>query len=135
MERNGISFDKLRGTLDAMAGRRVHVIGDTIVDSYSHCAMLGGQTKTPTMTVLFERKVDYLGGAAIVAKQLAAAGGRVTFSTVLGDDDYRDFVVAGLKQADINVHAVVDKSRPTVNKNSIVVGSYRLLKVDTLDNR
>jgi bifunctional ADP-heptose synthase (sugar kinase/adenylyltransferase) len=30
---------------------------------------------------------------------------------------------------------VVDKSRPTVNKNAIVVGGYRLLKVDTLDNR
>ena len=26
-------------------------------------------------------------------------------------------------------------SRPTVNKNAIVVGGYRLLKVDTLDNR
>ena len=135
MERSGITFDKLRRTLDAMAGRRVHVVGDTIVDSYSHCALLGGQTKTPTMTVLFERKVDYLGGAAVVAKHLAAAGGRVTFSTVLGDDGYGDFVVAGLKQAGINLHAVVDKSRPTVNKNSIVVGSYRLLKVDTLDNR
>jgi bifunctional ADP-heptose synthase (sugar kinase/adenylyltransferase) len=29
----------------------------------------------------------------------------------------------------------VDKSRPTINKNAIVVGGYRLLKVDTLDNR
>ena len=59
MERNGITFDKLRQTLDAMTGRRVHVVGDTIVDSYTHCAMIGGQTKTPTMSVLFERKVDY----------------------------------------------------------------------------
>ena len=61
MERNGITFDKLRQTLDAMTGRRVHVV-DTIVDSYTHCAaMIGGQTKTPTMSVLFERKVDYVG--------------------------------------------------------------------------
>src|SRR5262245_53225296 len=77
MERHGISFDKLRATLDAMTGKRVHVVGDTIVDSYSHCALIGGQTKTPTMSVLFERRVDYLGGAAIVAKHLASAGGRV----------------------------------------------------------
>ena len=33
------------------------------------------------------------------------------------------------------MRAVVDRSRPTVNKNAIVVGGYRLLKVDTLDNR
>jgi len=30
---------------------------------------------------------------------------------------------------------VIDPSRPTVNKNAIVVGNYRLLKIDTLDNR
>ncbi len=135
MERNGITFDALRRTLDAMAGRKVHVVGDTIVDSYTHCAMIGGQTKTPTMSVLFERKVDYVGGAAIVAKHLAAAGGRVTFSTVLGNDAYRDFVIKDLKEVDIKVNAVIDRSRPTVNKNAIVVGGYRLLKVDTLDNR
>jgi rfaE bifunctional protein kinase chain/domain len=135
MERNGISFDKLRRTLDAMTGHRVHVVGDTIVDSYTHCAMIGGQTKTPTMSVLFERKVDYVGGAAIVAKHLAAAGGKVTFSTVLGDDALRQFVVDDLAAAHIDVRAVMDHSRPTVNKNAIVVGGYRLLKVDTLDNR
>ena len=135
MERNGITFDKLRRTLDAMEGHRVHVVGDTIVDSYTHCAMVGGNTKTPTMSVLFERKVDYVGGAGIVAKHLAAAGGRVTFSTVLGEDGYRDFVIDDLRRADIEVNAVIDRSRPTVNKNAIVVGGYRLLKVDTLDNR
>jgi bifunctional ADP-heptose synthase (sugar kinase/adenylyltransferase) len=135
MERNGITFDKLRRTLDAMEGHRVHVVGDTIVDSYTHCAMVGGNTKTPTMSVLFERKVDYVGGAGIVAKHLAAAGGRVTFSTVLGEDSYRDFVTDDLRGADIEVNAVIDRSRPTVNKNAIVVGGYRLLKVDTLDNR
>ena len=59
----------------------------------------------------------------------------VTFSTVLGDDSYRDFVTDDLKDAGIEVHAVIDRSRPTVNKNAIVVGGYRLLKVDTLDNR
>jgi cytidyltransferase-like protein len=135
MERNGITFDKLRRTLDAMEGHQVHVVGDTIVDSYTHCGMVGGNTKTPTMSVLFERKVDYVGGAGIVAKHLAAAGGRVTFSTVLGEDSYRDFVIDDLKGADIEVNAVIDRSRPTVNKNAIVVGGYRLLKVDTLDNR
>jgi rfaE bifunctional protein kinase chain/domain len=135
MERSCITFERLRRTLDAMEGHRVHVVGDTIVDSYTHCAMVGGQTKTPTMSVLFERKVEYVGGAGIVAKHLAAAGGRVTFSTVLGDDGYRDFVIDDLEKSGIEVRAVIDRSRPTINKNAIVVGGYRLLKVDTLDNR
>jgi bifunctional ADP-heptose synthase (sugar kinase/adenylyltransferase) len=135
MERNDLTFDQLRDVLDRMAGLRVHVVGDTIVDSYTHCAMIGGQTKTPTMSVLYERRIDYVGGAGIVAKHLIAAGAKVTFSTVLGDDALKDFVLSDLKSAGVDVRAVIDASRPTVNKNAIVAGGYRLLKVDTLDNR
>jgi rfaE bifunctional protein kinase chain/domain len=134
MERNGVGFDALRRTLDQLAMHSIHVVGDTIVDSYTHCAMIGGQTKTPTMSVLFERKTDFIGGAAIVAKHCRAAGAEVTFTTVLGDDEHRDFVVDDLTRSGVEVNATIDGSRPTVNKNAIVAGGYRLLKIDTLDN-
>jgi cytidyltransferase-like protein len=135
MERNNIDFDKLRRILDDMEGHSVHVIGDTIVDSYTYCAMIGGQTKTPTLSVAFERKIDYVGGAGIVAKHLLAAGADVTFSTVLGQDTLKDFVVDDLRGAGIELEAIIDETRPTVNKNAVIVDGYRLLKVDTLDNR
>ena len=135
MERNNIDFGGLRKVLDKMKGLRVHVVGDTIVDSYTYCTMIGGQTKTPTLSVAFERRVDYVGGAGIVAKHLLAAGADVTFSTVLGDDSLKEFVANDLRSAGINLRAIVDETRPTVNKNAIIVGGYRLLKVDTLDNR
>src|SRR5262249_2853350 len=63
MERSCISFDKLRRTLDAMEGHRVHVVGDTIVDSYTRCAMVGGNTKTQTISVIIGLSVDYMNGA------------------------------------------------------------------------
>jgi bifunctional ADP-heptose synthase (sugar kinase/adenylyltransferase) len=135
MERNGITFDRLRDVLGRMPGQRVHVVGDTIVDSYTQCTMIGGQAKTPTMSVLYESRVDYVGGAGIVAKHLIAAGATVTLSTVLGDDALRTFAIDDLRAAGVDVRAVIDPSRPTVNKNAIVVGGYRLLKIDTLDNR
>ncbi|PWC55338.1 PfkB family carbohydrate kinase [Azospirillum sp. TSO22-1] len=135
MDRAGIGFDDLRRTLDRMAGKRVHVVGDTIVDSYTHCAMIGGQTKTPTMSVLFENQSHYIGGAGIVAKHMKAAGAEVVFSTVLGEDPLKAFVLDGLAEAGVEVRAVIDPTRPTVNKNAIVAGGYRLLKIDTLDNR
>jgi len=134
MERSGVGFDYLRRTLDQLAMHSIHVVGDTIVDSYTHCAMIGGQTKTPTMSVLFERKADFIGGAAIVAKHCRAAGAEVTFTTVLGDDEYRNFVVDDLTRSGVKVNATIDRFRPTVNKNAVVAGGYRLLKIDTLDN-
>lgn len=130
-----VTFEDLNSALGKFKGIKVHVVGDTIVDSYSYCNMIGGMTKTPTMSVLFQKKVDYTGGAAIVAKHLKAAGADVTFSTVLGNDALKDFVLDDLKKFGVNVLAIIDETRPTTNKNAIVAEGYRLLKVDTLDNR
>lgn len=135
MEAEGVSFDDLSRALEKFKGIKVHVVGDTIVDSYTYCNMIGGMTKTPTMSVLFQKKVDYVGGAAVVAKHLKAAGADVTFSTILGNDALRGFVLDDLKNAGVIVKHIVDDTRPTTNKNAIVAEGYRLLKVDTLDNR
>lgn len=134
MEAEGITFETLRETLLQMRGKRVHILGDTIVDSYTECAMIGGQTKTPTMSVLYQNKKDYVGGAGIVAEHVRAAGAEVVFSTVLGDDEHKDFVLEELAAHGVETKAVIDKTRPTTNKNAVVVGNYRLLKIDTLDN-
>ncbi len=135
MDSEGLTFESLRTALSKLSNYTVHVIGDTIVDSYTQTAMIGGQTKTPTMSVLYERRDDYIGGAAVVAEHLRAAGAKVIFSTVLGDDALRDFVLKGLEKSGVDCRAVIDKTRPTTNKNAIVAGGYRLLKIDTLDNR
>lgn len=135
MEAEGISFSDLYGVLDRFKGFKVHVVGDTIVDSYTHCSMVGGMTKTPTMSVLFQKKVDYVGGAGVVAKHLRAAGAEVAFSTVLGSDSLKIFVLEDLEKSGIHVLPILDETRPTINKNAIVAEGYRLLKVDTLDNR
>ena len=135
MESEKLTFDSLRDCLERFKGKKIHVVGDTIVDSYTQTAMIGGQTKTPTMSVLYERRDDYIGGAAVVAEHLRAAGAEVLFSTVLGDDVLKEFVLEGLKKSGVQCQLIIDPTRPTTNKNAIVAGGYRLLKVDTLDNR
>ena len=135
MESANLTFDSLRNSLSLLKGKRVHVVGDTIVDSYTQTTMIGGQTKTPTMSVLYERRDDFIGGAAVVAEHLRAAGAEVHFSTVLGDDKLKDFVVEGLAKSGVLCEPIIDATRPTTHKNAIVAGGYRLLKIDTLDNR
>jgi len=135
MDAEQISFADLRSTLEEVKGKRVHVVGDTIVDSLTETSMIGGQTKTPTLSVRYEGQRNYVGGAGIVAKHLSAAGAKVTFTTVLGDDKWREFVIEDLEAAGVAVNAIIDNTRPTTNKNAIVCGGQRMLKVDTLDNR
>ena len=135
MDGEGLVWGDLRHAVHKLAGIRVHVVGDTIVDSYTQCAMIGSTSKTPTMSVRFESTQDFTGGAAVVAKHVRAAGGEVVFSTVLGDDALKDQVQADLSAQGVRCLAIIDATRPTTNKNAIVVGEHRLLKIDTLDNR
>jgi rfaE bifunctional protein kinase chain/domain len=135
MEREKITFEDLRKTLKNFSNISVHVVGDTIVDSYTHCVPIGGMTKTPTMSMRYEKRLDFVGGAAIVAKHLKAAGAQVSFSTVLGQDPLAEFVLNDLKAYGIQCLDVVDSTRSTTNKNAIVANGYRLLKIDTVDNR
>jgi rfaE bifunctional protein kinase chain/domain len=135
MDQEGLGFGDLHATIGQFKGIKVHVVGDTIIDTFTRCAMIGGMAKTPTISVRFEEKTDFVGGAGIVAKHFRAAGADVTFSTVLGDDELARFALADLKASGVETRAIIDARRPTTNKNVILAGDYRLLKVDTLDNR
>lgn len=135
LDAEGLTAADLRAALGKLQGLRVHVVGDTIVDSYTRCSMIGGMTKTPTVSVRFDEREEFVGGAGIVAKHLRAAGADVAFSTVLGEDALADFVLGDLKAAGVECLPVIDRTRPTTNKNAIVVGTHNLLKVDTVDNR
>ena len=135
MDAENITFAEIKKVCNSFNNIHVHVVGDTIVDTYTYASMIGGQTKTPTLSVRYENHKDYVGGAGIVAKHLKAAGAKVTFTTVLGDDKWQKYVIDDLVEHGIEVNAIVDSTRPTTNKNAIICDSHRLLKLDTLDNR
>jgi rfaE bifunctional protein kinase chain/domain len=135
MEAEGITFDRLRAVVNEMRNVKVHVVGDTIVDSYTYCTLIGGNTKTPTFSVKFDHQSDFIGGAGIVAKHMRTVGADVTFTTVLGNDVLKDVVLNDLQAIGIRCNASVDPTRPTTRKTLFTAGGYHLLKVDSVDNR
>lgn len=135
MQAEKLTFADMHGALKRFGDFTVHVVGDTIIDSHSECTVIGGMTKTPTMSVRQDKRHDYVGGAAVVAKHLAAAGAKVHLSTVLGADKLAKFALDDLAAAGVEVAPIVEPARPTTHKNSFMAGGYNLLKVDTLDNR
>jgi bifunctional ADP-heptose synthase (sugar kinase/adenylyltransferase) len=85
--------------------------------------------------VQYESETSWSGGAAVVSKHMRSTGADVTFTTVLGNDPLKDFVINDLKEAGVKVNAIVDKTRPTTQKQSILCQNYQLLRVGKLDNR
>lgn len=134
MNQNKIKFNDLKNVIKKFKKLTVHVVGDTIIDTYTRTSFIGGQIKSPTFSVLFNDKQDYVGGAGIVSQHLKAAGAKVLFTTVLGNDELKDFVIKKLKENGVKIFAKIDSTRPTTNKNTIISKGYRLLKLDNLDN-
>jgi len=127
-----LTFDKLRRT-STDGGHRSHVVGDTIVDKLHPLRPWSEQHQDADMSVLFERKVDYV-GARDRSQASGCAGGRVTFSTVRGEITYRDFVTDDQRRPISEVNAV-DRPLATDGQQErdcrqAAIGS----EVDTLDN-
>src|SRR3990167_9155416 len=109
MESEGVTCPALREAVQKFRGVRVHVVGDTIVDTHTQCTTINtGSVKTPTLSVKYERHADFAGAAAVVAGHLAAAGARVRFSTVLGGDALKDFVIREVTKAGVEGDFVID---------------------------
>lgn len=135
MNENNITIKDLKENLEKYNKKRIHVIGDTIIDLYTRTTVIGGQIKTPTLSVLYQKQDKYIGGAAIVAQHLKEAGADVTFTTILGNDDLKDFVIKTFREKRIKINPIIVSSRPTTSKNVFIAGNHRILKVDDVDNQ
>jgi rfaE bifunctional protein kinase chain/domain/rfaE bifunctional protein nucleotidyltransferase chain/domain len=134
IEGEKISFKKIFETLKKIDKAEVLVVGDTIVDTYVNTSLLGSNAKTPTFSTKFLNEKKYVGGAAIVAQHLKAAGANVKFCSVLGKDNLSTFVKSEIKKSGIKDLTITDDRRPTTEKKYYIADSYRLLKVDTVEN-
>ena len=127
--------DDLHKALKTLETVRVHVVGDTIVDGYSDCTLLGAAAKIPAFSVKLEQTERYTGGAGIVARHLRSAGAQVAFSTVLGEDELKDFALKELTTSGVVCRPVIDRTRPTTYKERFATSGQKLLQVDRVDNR
>src|SRR5207302_10965258 len=93
MDSEGVGFADLHKALKTLETVRVHVVGDTIVDGYSDCTLLGAAAKIPAFSVKLEQTERYTGAAGIVARHLRSAGAQVAFSTGVVADERSDFAL------------------------------------------
>ena len=113
----------------------VAVVGDTIVDEYVACDPLGMSEEDPTIVVTPISTERFIGGAAIVAAHAARLGARVTYVSVVGDDEAGRYVAGELGRLDVAARLVVDDSRPTTVKQRYRTQGKTLLRVSRLSQR
>ncbi len=131
---NKITFNQLRQTISKFKNFKIHIVGDTIIDGYTYTSLSNSRNKTPTFSVIRNKVENYLGGAAIVASHIRAAGANVTFTTVAGKDAFSKLIYKECSKRKIKLNLIIDETRPTTYKNVFISNGYRLLKVDDVVN-
>ncbi len=135
MQVEEITFRDLYASLEHLDRLSVTVVGDTIVDSITTASVIGGFRKTPTPSVRVDGHQQFVGGAGIVAKHIAASGAKVNFISILGDDDLGRFAAEDLAATGVTAHIQFVPDRPTTHKNAVVSDGYRMIRIDTVDNK
>ncbi len=135
MQVEGITFADLYASVEGLDRLSVTIVGDIIVDSITTTSIIGGFRKTPTPSVRVEGHQHFVGGAGIVAKHTAASGARVELISTIGDDDLGRFATEDLAVAGVECRIQVVPDRPTTHKNAVVADGYRMLRIDTVENK
>jgi len=78
------TLSEVLAVLEAMSKLRVLLVGDTILDDYCYCSVLGLSSKYPAITVKRGATDTFPGGILAIANHVAQFTARVDLLTVLG---------------------------------------------------
>lgn len=131
VRRHGLGRERLERALRRMAGHRVLVIGDPILDRYVHCDASTVAAESPILSVIPLREDVYLGAGALIAKQITALGGEVKYLTALGEGSDSDTFAAELQRAGIELDAVSVDPRSVYVKTRYLVDETKVFKVNS----
>ena len=131
IEQQGLDVASLDRLIDAFRGRRVVVVGETIIDTYVMCARPELTGEAPLMTLRSVEHRHFDGGAAIIARHLAAMGARPTLITALPGEPGPE-VEALRKRLGLDGVGLrsVDVDCPLGEKQRFLVGTSKVMKLD-----
>jgi rfaE bifunctional protein kinase chain/domain len=112
------TFDAL---LDRIAGRSILVVGDLMLDHFVHGRVTRISPEAPVPVVQFDREDFRLGGAANVASNIVALGGRAHAVGVIGADTEAMRLIEELRRLPVDTSGIVsDSTRCTTRKLRVV---------------
>ncbi|MFN3684238.1 MAG: bifunctional heptose 7-phosphate kinase/heptose 1-phosphate adenyltransferase [Fimbriimonadaceae bacterium] len=123
--------------LRSMRGKSVLVVGDLMLDEYIVGSATRISPEAPVMVVR-QREVRRMpGGAANVARNVAALGGRASLVGLVGADEGGRELRACLENAGLGALCLcTDEGRPTTRKTRVLADhAHQVLRIDAEDDR
>jgi D-glycero-beta-D-manno-heptose-7-phosphate kinase len=130
------SLDRLEAAIDRFPTVRIAVVGDLILDSFIWGKVERISPEAPVPVVEVVRETECLGGAANVARNLAALQAQPILVGVVGADAAGDRFLDLLGRDGIaGEGVVVDGSRRTTAKSRIIAHHQQVCRFDREDRR
>ncbi|HEY5339124.1 MAG TPA: D-glycero-beta-D-manno-heptose-7-phosphate kinase [Rhizomicrobium sp.] len=113
---------------------RILCVGDVMVDRFEYGSIARISPESPVPVLLTGKSQSCPGGAANVARNIAALGGHCSLLSVVGDDEAGRVLKADLAEVD-NIRAafVTSSQRRTTEKRRFVAQGQQVLRVDSED--
>ena len=113
-----------------LAGARVLVVGDTMLDRYWYGAVDRISPEAPVPVVRVTREEERMGGAANVAGNIVSLGAQASLLSVVGDDEASHKLEALVAQTGIRPHFGRDPELKTTVKLRVIGRQQQLLRLD-----
>ncbi len=109
---------------------RVLVVGDVMLDRYWFGNVERISPEAPVPIVHVQRTEERPGGAANVARNVAALGGQATLLSVVGDDEAGRSLLALLEKEHVKTIFHHDVQLPTTVKLRVIGRQQQLMRID-----
>ena len=113
---------------------KILVVGDLMLDEYvrGEVERISPEAPVPVVRVISESWVP--GGAANVANNVRALGGKAVLLGVVGADLPGRRLKKFLRRSGIDIRSLIaDRNRPTITKSRVMVGHQQVVRVDKED--
>jgi D-glycero-beta-D-manno-heptose-7-phosphate kinase len=117
-------------TLPDCKNARVLVVGDVMLDRYWFGNVERISPEAPVPIVHVQRTEERPGGAANVARNVAALGGQATLLSVVGDDEAGRSLLALLEKEHVKTIFHQDAQLPTTVKLRVIGRQQQLMRID-----
>ena len=102
--------------LEESRALKVLVVGETIVDEYQYCEMIGKPTKDPIQAALYHSTEKFAGGVVAVANHVANFCDEVGIVTMLGDRNSEEEFVRENLRSNVDPTFLYKTDSPTIVK-------------------
>jgi bifunctional ADP-heptose synthase (sugar kinase/adenylyltransferase) len=109
-------------TLDAMSKLKVLVLGDTILDDYHYCSVIGSSSKEPVLALKHDSCDLFAGGVLAVANHLSSYVSDVRLFTVIGELGDRESFIRGSLAPLVRPYLAQHRGAPTIEKRRYIEG-------------